>query len=85
MRGSLLTRRRYSMPAVTIDTKDKDLSLKTFHSLTECGYGFLPERTYIIKECDFEWLKSKKLPIRVMSPEEVKKSVEKFNKKGGKA
>jgi len=72
------------MPAIKIDTDDKDLAEKTFHTiLRNCGFDYLPERIYVVKEKDLEWLKGNGLPIKVLSDEEVKKSVSEFKRKKG--
>jgi len=52
------------MPAIRINTQDKDLAEKTFHTiLRNCGFDYLPEEIYVIKERGLEWLKSQNLPI----------------------
>ena len=71
------------MPAIRINTKDKDLAEKTFRTIVQCGFDFLPEEIYIVKERDFEWLTGKNLPIEVLNDQEVKKSVSDYKKKVG--
>ena len=71
------------MPAIRIATEDKDLAEKTFRTITQCGFDFLPEEIYVVRERDFEWLVSKGLPIEVLSDEEVRKSVAEFKRKKG--
>ena len=72
------------MPAIRINTDDKDLAEKTFHTIMRnCGFDYLPERIYVVKERDLEWLIDKGLPIKVLSDEEVRKSVSEFKKKKG--
>lgn len=72
------------MPAIRINTQDKDLAEKTFHTiLRNCGFDYLPEEIYVIKERDLEWLKSQNLPIEVLTKEEVRKSIVDFKKKEG--
>ena len=72
------------MPAIRINTQDKDLAEKTFHTIIRnCGFDYLPERIYVVKEKDLEWLKSQNLPIEILSNEEVKKSIAEFKKKEG--
>jgi hypothetical protein len=72
------------MPAIKINTDDKDLAEKTFHTiLRNCSFDYLPERIYVVKERDLEWLIDKGLPIKVLSEEEVKKSVSFLKRKKG--
>lgn len=72
------------MPAIRINTQDKDLAEKTFHTIMRnCGFDYLPEEIYVVKERDLEWLMSKNLPIEVLSKEEVNKSIAEFKKKVG--
>ena len=72
------------MPAIRINTQDKDLAEKTFHTIARnCGFSFLPEEIYVIKERDLEWLQDKGLPIEVLDEEEVRKSVADFKRKEG--
>jgi len=72
------------MPAIRINTQDKDLAEKTFHTIMRnCGFSYLPEKIYVISERDLEWLNSKGLPIEVLSEEEVKKSVSEYKRKKG--
>lgn len=72
------------MPAIRINTQDKDLAENTFHTiLRNCGFDYLPERIYVVKEKDLEWLKSQHLPIEVLSVEQVKESIAEFKKKEG--
>ena len=73
------------MPAIRIATEDKDLAEKTFRTIIKCGYDFLPEEIYIVRERDFEWLVSKGLPIEVLSDEAVRKSVAEYKRKKGLA
>jgi hypothetical protein len=73
------------MPAIRIATEDKDLAEKTFRTITQCGFDFLPEEIYVVRERDFEWLVSKGLPIEVLSDEEVRKSVVDYKRKRGLA
>jgi len=73
------------MPAIRIATEDQDLAEKTFRTIIKCGYDFLPEEIYIVRERDFEWLVSKGLPIEVLSDEEVRKSVAEYKRKKGLA
>lgn len=38
------------MPAIRINTQDKDLAENTFHTiLRNCGFDYLPERIYVVK------------------------------------
>jgi len=72
------------MPAIRINTPDKDLAEKTFHTIMRnCRFSYLPKSIYVVSERDFEWLESKSLPIEVLSEEEVRKSVLKFKKEEG--
>ena len=71
------------MPAIRINTGDKDLAYKTFRTILQCGYDFLPEEIYVVKERDFEWLDSKGLPIEVLSDAEVRESVSAYKKAKG--
>jgi hypothetical protein len=72
------------MPAIRINTDDKELAERTFDTiLRNCGFDYLPERIYIVKERDLEWLVGKGLPIEVLSEEEVIKSVSEYKKKKG--
>lgn len=71
------------MPAIRINTQDKDLAQKTFRTILQCGYDFLPEEIYVVKERDFEWLDSKGLPIEVLNEEQVRKSVSAYKRARG--
>ena len=72
------------MPAIRINTDDKELREKTFHTIMRnCRSSYLPERIYVVGERDYEWLVSKGLPIEVLSEEEVRKSVSEFKRKKG--
>ena len=72
------------MPAIRINTQDKDLAENTFHTISRnCGFDYLPEKIYVVKERYLEWLIGKGLPIKVLSDEEVKKSVSEFKRKKG--
>ncbi len=72
------------MPAIRIKTDDKELREKTFHTIVRnVGFDYLPERIYVVKERDLEWIVSKGLPIEVLSEEEVIKSVSEYKKKKG--
>jgi hypothetical protein len=74
------------MPAIVIDTDDKDLADKTFRDLIKyCGFDYLPERIYVVTDRNLEFLTERGYPIRVLSDEEVKKSVADFKKKRGLA
>lgn len=72
------------MPAIRINAYDEDLAEKAFHTIMKnCRSSYLPEDIYVISERDFEWLTNKNLPIKVLSEEEVRKSVADFKKKEG--
>ena len=72
------------MPAIRINTEDKGLRENTFHTIVRnVSFDYLPERIYVVKERDLEWLISKGLPIEVLSEEEVIKSVSEYKKKKG--
>lgn len=72
------------MPAIRINTEDKELRENTFHTIVRnVSFDYLPERIYVVKERDLEWLISKGLPIEVLSEEEVIKSVSEYKKKKG--
>lgn len=72
------------MPAIRINTEDKGLREKTFHTIMRnCQSSYLPERIYVVSERDLEWLMSKGLPIEVLSEEEVRESVSEFKRKKG--
>jgi len=72
------------MPAIRINTPDKELATKTFHTIMgNCASSYLPKRIYVISDRDFEWLNSKDLPIEVLSEDDVKKSVSEFKKEKG--
>jgi len=74
------------MPAIKINTQDKELAEKTFHTIVRnCGFDYLPEEIYVVKERDLEWLKNQNLPIEVLSAEQVNKSISDFKKKEGLA
>ena len=72
------------MPAIRINTDDKGLREKTFHTIMRnCRSSYLPEKIYVVGERDLEWLVSKDLPIEVLSEEDVIKSVSEYKKKKG--
>jgi hypothetical protein len=72
------------MPAIRINTQNKDLAEKTFHTiLRNCRFDYLPKEIYVVSERDLEWLNGKNLPIEVLSEEEVRKSVAEFKKEKG--
>jgi len=72
------------MPAIRINTQNKDLATKTFHTIVRnCGFDYLPKDIYVVKERDLEWLFEKNLPIEVLNEEEVRKSVLAFKKEKG--
>ena len=72
------------MPAIRINTEDKDLAQKTFHTIARnCRFSYLPKRIYVVNDRDYEWLISKGLPIRVLSEDEVRISVSEFKKEKG--
>jgi len=72
------------MPAIKINTPDKDLAEKTFHTILRyCGFDYLPKEIYVVKERDLELLLEKNLPIKVLSEEEVRKSVLAFKREKG--
>jgi len=72
------------MPAIRINTPDKDLAEKTFHTIMKnCRFSYLPKSIYVISERDYEWIENKGLPIEVLDEEEVKKSVFEFKKEKG--
>ena len=69
------------MPAIRINTQDKDLAEKTFHIIMRnCGFDYLPGEIYVVRERDLEWIIDKGLPIKVLSEEDVRKSVSEFKK-----
>jgi len=72
------------MPAIKIDTDDKDLAYKTFRDLIKyCGFDFLPPEIYVVTERNLEFLKERGYPIRVLSKEEVEASVKAYKKERG--
>ena len=72
------------MPAIKIDTDDKDLANKTFRALIKyCGFDYLPERIYVVTERDLEFLTEKGYPIRVLSDVEVQESVAHYKRQRG--
>lgn len=72
------------MPAIRINTQDKELATKTLHTIMgNCTSSYLPRGIYVINDRDFEWLDSKELPIEVLSEEEVRKSVSDFKREKG--
>jgi hypothetical protein len=72
------------MPAIVIDTDDKDLADKTFRDLIKyCGFDYLPPEIYVVTDRNLEFLQERGYPIRILSAGEVKASVEAYKKEKG--